>query len=329
VTNPNLCVAASVCDPATGECGGGSIVGMSCSDDGACDPPDIVCRATTHSCVAGCTLAGACPIGLGCNPQTGRCCDPSAADCPIHEGPVNDCNTDLECAAPSQICSAGLCVPGCASSGCAVPLGCDQESGHCSTPLCVRDADCDPGSYCTQSGTCTVLAFGGRTPCVAGGKPVVYRCAVEESAAAFTDCAGAAGPSGCPYCLNASCLHPGLCTTIGDCHRGDACVAGLCRAQAPECPTTVPISAITGGAFAAGKELCVHDVVTAVRNGYDGMIEIKLGTSPYLFVDVAPMYKIAGVKIPTVGDAVTVHGTVRWDAGHSDWEVLPVDWLGP
>jgi hypothetical protein len=173
-----------------------------------------------------------------------------------------------------------------------------------------------------------VLAFGGRTAC-AGGKAVIYRCAVEETATEFMGCAGAAGPSGCPYCLNGSCLHPGLCATANDCHQGDACVSGLCRVASPECPTVVPLAAITSGNFAAGKELCVHDVVTAVRSGYDGMIEVKLGTSPYLFVDVAPMYKIAGVKIPTVGDAVTVHGTVRWDAWHSDWELLPVDWVGP
>jgi hypothetical protein len=24
-----------------------------------------------------------------------------------------------------------------------------------------------------------------------------------------------------------------------------------------------------------------------------------------------------------------VHGTVRWDAGHADWELLPVDFVGP
>ena len=35
----------------------------------------------------------------------------------------------------------------------------------------------------------------------------------------------------------------------------------------------------------------------------------------------------AGVMLPQVNQTVTVHGTVRWDAGHEDRELLPVDWI--
>jgi len=31
----------------------------------------------------------------------------------------------------------------------------------------------------------------------------------------------------------------------------------------------------------------------------------------------------------TLGEVVTVHGVVRWDAGHYDRELLPVDWVSP
>jgi hypothetical protein len=89
-----------------------------------------------------------------------------------------------------------------------------------------------------------------------------------------------------------------------------------------------PLSAIVAGSFAAGKAVCVRDRVVAVRAGYDGVTELKLGASPYLFCDVPNMYQNAGVTIPTVGTTVTLHGTVRWDAGHADWELLPVDWIG-
>ena len=61
----------------------------------------------------------------------------------------------------------------------------------------------------------------------------------------------------------------------------------------------------------------------------DGTIEIRLGNSMYLYADVLPMYENAGVMLPTVGDEVTLHGIVRWDAGHDGRELLPVDWIGP
>ena len=35
-----------------------------------------------------------------------------------------------------------------------------------------------------------------------------------------------------------------------------------------------------------------------------------------------------GLTLPAVGATVTVHGTVRWDDGHKDRELLPVDWVG-
>jgi hypothetical protein len=173
-----------------------------------------------------------------------------------------------------------------------------------------------------------VLAFGGASTCQ-GGTPVPYACAVKTSPADFRACVGSPGPAGCPYCIDYSCLRAGLCASSADCHRGNACVEGLCRASAPECPTVVPLSAVTTGTFAAGKEICVRGTVALVANGFDGMIEIKLGGSPFLFVDVEPMYRSGGTQIPAVGQTVTVHGSVRWDDAHDDWELLPVDWIGP
>jgi hypothetical protein len=175
---------------------------------------------------------------------------------------------------------------------------------------------------------CTVLSYGGPIAC-AGGTKVSYTCAQKNTPAEFRACAGAPGPSGCPYCIDGSCFHPGLCSTASDCHREQACTGGLCRVQATECPTVVPIAQVVAGEFAAGKQLCVRDMVTSQRTGSDGMNEIRLGSSPYLYVDVANMYQSGGVRIPALGETVTVHGTVRWDAGHHDRELLPVDWVSP
>jgi hypothetical protein len=184
--------------------------------------------------------------------------------------------------------------------------------------------DCDPGSYCTQAGNCVVLAFGGAIAC-AGGTTVTAECAQSATPAKFTTCAGAPGPVGCPYCIDGSCMHPGMCSGDADCHGGDSCVMGLCTASTPQCPTTVNISDVIKGVYAAGKEVCIKGTVTYTRAGYDGETEIRIGDTPYVYVDIEPMY---GLKTPAVGQTITLHGTVRWDAGHQDREILPVDWYG-
>jgi hypothetical protein len=319
------CVGGATCDAATGECRGGPE--RPCTDDTQCDPPDLVCRASTQTCVAGCTVSDTCAGGFRCNPMTGRCCE--GAGCPERPDAGAGCNSDSECVgAPVNICSGGACVPGCTQTGCTAPQSCDPTSGHCALARCARDADCDDGSACTQASRCTVLAFGGEIDC-AGGATVYYRCAIKSSPDEMAACAGAPGPVGCPYCLDNSCYHPGLCAHDSDCHGGDSCIDGLCRVEEPACPTVVPIADVVKGRFAAGKEVCVRGKVTQVRSGYDGMNEIRLDSLPFLYVDVSPLYLAAGVQLPQVGATVTVHGTVRWDDGHDDYELLPVDWFGP
>lgn len=174
---------------------------------------------------------------------------------------------------------------------------------------------------------CVALGLRGYGDC-AGGTKVDYTCAMAKSAASFAACTDDAGPSSCPFCIDDSCFAPGLCATSADCSAGLACTNGLCVPQSPQCPTTVELEDVVKGRYAAGKVVCVRAKVTSVRSGYDGVIELRLGTSPYLYADVLEMHRNAGVKIPTVGDLVTVQGIVRWDYGHGDRELLPVDWIG-
>jgi hypothetical protein len=323
------CGGPESCDASTGECAHEGI-GASCDDDGGCSPPDTVCRASSHSCVAGCNVNLVCGAGTVCDARTGRCCDPSAPECqPPAPHPIPGCSADGDCAnAPQEICNAGTCVASClGGQACDALLQCDA-SGHCVTPNCQRDSDCDATSFCDGSGACKAIADGGRILC-AGGTNVTDTCAQKTTAADFRACVGEPGPEGCPYCIDHSCFRPGLCVSESDCHKGDGCLLGLCMARAPECPVIVPIAAVTAGQFAAGKEVCVRGPVTKVQRGYDGMTEIKIGTTPYVFADVAPMYKTSGVTAPTLGQTVTVHGVVRWDEAHDDYELAPVDFIGP
>lgn len=194
--------------------------------------------------------------------------------------------------------------------------------------MCARDADCDFRSACTAAGRCAPLALGGRIAC-AGGTAVSYRCASEETAASFRVCAGAGGVTDCPFCLDGSCFRPGLCASAADCHAGQDCVRGLCVATPPACGSTVAIESVIGGLYAAGRQVCARGRVQSVRSGYDGMIELRIGVSPYLYLDIPPMVLSTGLALPQPGQTVTAHGTVRWDEGHRDFELSPVDWIGP
>ncbi len=329
ISDPTACVGGSACDTDSGECEGGGL-GAACTDDDDCDPPDVICGVTTQTCEAGCTVnPGACTSDENCDPTSGHCCTPGIDGCPPITPPMMTCNSDSECPdAPAKICSGGVCVAGCTTGGlCAAPLSCNPTSGHCE-PLastCLRDIDCDSGSYCTQAGNCVVLAYAGPTAC-AGGTNVTYTCATKTTPTSYSSCVGAPGPVGCPYCTNGSCLHPGLCKTSDDCHGGDGCSGGICRVLEEQCPTNaiVPIGDVVSGTYAAGKELCVTGTVESAKSGVTGQFEIRLDSSPYLYVDIEPMYNVAP---PTVGASITVHGTVRWDDGHKDRELLPVDWF--
>jgi hypothetical protein len=328
LVDDSACAGGATCDPATGDCTGG-IIGTPCVDDRVCDPPDIVCRPSTHTCVAGCTLASDCGDGLQCDTLTGHCCQAGAVDCVIVPPPTAGCASDSACMASGEVCVNGACVTACTAGGtCTTPEIC-QASGHCAVPMCTVDTDCDATSACNASGDCYVLPFPEPAACPQDGTTVTYHCAVAESAAGFLACTGGPGSGRCAFCLGGSCFDPGLCTTVADCHHGETCTLGLCRGSEDQCPSTVPIADVVAGHYGAGKEICVHGKVESVRSGYDGMLEIKLDDAPYLYVDVPPMYHANGVMLPDVGDTITAHGTVRWDAGHSDWELSPVDWIGP
>jgi|GEM_PF-4543984 len=329
VTNASLCVAGASCDPASGECVGGRVSDTPCTDDRGCDAPDIICRASTGTCTAGCTLSDSCTGGMVCDTLTGRCCDPKTPSCTVPMT-MSGCAADHDCLLGqpgTQVCTDGKCVAGCASTGCVAPAICDPVTAHCGPVTCAHDSQCDSSSYCGPDHVCTPVP---PTASCSGRPGVPYSCAIKDDAPDFATCVGAPSTvAGCPFCLRGSCFSPGLCAGNADCHGGSDCVSGLCRAKVPDCQVIVPLATVVNGQLAAGKQVCVRDRVQSVKTGYDGMIELKLGSAPYLFADIAPMYQSVGVVIPTAGQTVTLHGTVRWDAGHHDWELLPVDRIDP
>jgi hypothetical protein len=301
------------------------VIGQPCTIDGDCGPPDFVCKSSTHTCAAGCTIdPSVCFNGWLCHVAAGRCCAPTDVDCYQPAAAPPPCLGDGDCAGQAgTVCARGACLPGCAQTGCAAPLGC-AASGHCApSGGCARDADCDAASYCAPNGTCVVLGDGGPSPC-RGGAVVSESCNPRTTGPDLIACAGAAGPAACPFCFDGSCYHPGLCASASDCHAGDACTGGLCRAIAPACPTVIEPDLVLAGAFAAGREVCVHGAVSDAFDAGDGDAVFHVGTAA-LAATITPLYLSVGVAHPAVGAMVTVHGTVRWDNQRQRWELLPVD----
>lgn len=324
------CAVDSDCTPPSACSPDGICVPKPCSTDGDCDPPAIVCDPSVGHCVNGCNIdPSQCTGGSICDSSQGHCCDPGQPSCHGRVDAGAGCNGDNDCAAqPGTVCSGGACVLGCAQTGCTLPMTC-QPSGHCApTGMCARDADCDVASYCTAAGMCLVLPNGGATPC-AGGAIDRTGCNELGSVSEWQKCVGPPGPATCPYCVEGSCLHPGVCAAASDCHAGTTCSAGLCSPTAPQCPSTVPASKVLGGAFAAGRLVCVRDYVSYVStDSYDRDFTIRMGTGE-LYGEITPLYQTIGVGRPSQGSTVTVHGAVRWNDWYHRWELRPIDWWAP
>ena len=192
---------------------------------------------------------------------------------------------------------------------------------------CTNDMECAANEYCVYpGGTCKALPTGKCTGSTAGA------------------CGGYL-----PRCKDYSCFTAGDCGgKDSNCHAGEACVAKggatLCKPTSP-CKETVSALDVANGVYAAGKEVCIRDVVHEVLSETDGDYHVRMGklktavfgTCPFpvvppgtgLVTELTPEYGSSGLSTPTVGATVTVQGTVRWDGAHCWWEIHPVKYFGP
>jgi hypothetical protein len=205
-TPSDQCHVAGTCNPATGTCSNPRAAdGTACNDWNACTGPDT-CRY--GSCVGAnprvCT-SDQCHVAGTCNPATGTCSNPRAAD-------GTACNDGLACTRPDA-CRYGSCVGtpvACtASDQCHVAGICDPASGNCSNPAAQDGIACNDGDVCTG----TDLCFGGL--CLGSGPNPDGHCSngVQDCDETGVDCGGTC-PTFCPctspcasiYCFNVASL---------------------------------------------------------------------------------------------------------------------------
>ncbi len=97
------CTNAGTCDTTSGLCLGGSNKpdGTTCSDSNACTDGDVCTAGACGGTAKTCTASDQCHVAGTCDPTTGTCSNPAAAD-------GTACGDGLKCTAADK-CTAGVC----------------------------------------------------------------------------------------------------------------------------------------------------------------------------------------------------------------------------
>ncbi|HSA21155.1 MAG TPA: C25 family cysteine peptidase [Myxococcota bacterium] len=186
--------------------------GTACDDGDPCTLEDAcLAGACADSTPLACEPLDACHVAGTCDPATGECSHPPAAD-----GTACD---DADACTLADTCQAGACQAGTpvvceALDACHAAGTCDPATGACSDPPVADGTTCDDGSLCTgssscQAGTCT------------GAEPVV--CEPMDACHEAGVCDPASG----------DCTHPRLPDGTA-CGQGGTCQAGTCLGETPD-----------------------------------------------------------------------------------------------
>ncbi len=232
--------------------------GTSCNDGNLCTTGET-CQAGVCTVPAAgtttCTAADSCHVAGVCNPLTGTCSNPNAAN-------GTSCNADSNGCTAGDSCQAGSCTAGAAPACNTPPNGfCYAGAGSCAstgnTTFTCNYAATAAGTTCTAanavasgSATCSGLdvfpsfACNGTGACAGTGTPVACAnttCATGNQCQAATGLCG----GGAPVANNTPCSDGNACTT------GDSCQAGLCASGGPTCPASQSCTPGSGACVAS------------------------------------------------------------------------------
>ena len=222
--NPVVCMAldqchvVGLCDPASGVCTNpAALDGTSCSDGNACTRTDS-CQAGT--CTGGnpvvCTAQDQCHVAGVCDPASGTCNNPAAAN-------GTSCSDGNACTRTDS-CQAGACVGAnpvvcTALDQCHLAGVCSPASGACTNPPAADGTMCSDGNACTRIDACHAGTCFGLNPVVC---PAPDQCHV----------AGVCDPAS-GVCSNPPVANGTSCTDGNACTQADTCQAGACASGSP------------------------------------------------------------------------------------------------
>jgi MYXO-CTERM domain-containing protein len=211
--------------------------GAPCDDGNPCTQTDA-CKAGV--CVGAnplvCAPLDACHVAGTCDPTSGKCSTPSAAD-------GTACNDGDACTTGDK-CTAGVCggtAVSCLVDACHSAGGvCNPATGACSNQKPDGTA-CDDGNACTSGEVCKAGVCNAGTAVVC---PAADQCHTAGTCNPATGvCSNPAKPDG------AACSDGNACTS------GDSCKAGVCNAGAAVvCPA--PDACHTAGACDPTTGVC-------------------------------------------------------------------------
>lgn len=217
--------------------------GVSCNDASACTTVDT-CQAgmCTGTSPVTCVAQDDCHTAGTCNPTTGLCSNPTAAD-------DTACDDGDKCTVDDK-CAAGTCNPGAdktceAMDQCHTPGTCEATTGDCTNPKKTDGTSCDDGQFCSDLDKCLDGACVGiATNCDDGNL-----CTIDG-------------------CSGGSCTHSVVSGV--QCGAGEYCMDGTCEPCTPDpdatqCGIEPMCGTDTGkgcGTQDGPPELCLQDVST-------------------------------------------------------------------
>ncbi len=212
------CHTAGTCNTATGLCSNPNRAdGRSCNDSNACTSVDTcqsgICTGTS---AVTCAASDQCHAAGTCNPATGQCSDPAAAN----GAACNDGNACTQ----ADSCQSGTCtgtspVACAASDQCHAAGTCNPATGQCSDPAAANGAACNDGDACTQSDSCQSGACMGASP---------VACAASDACHTAGTCNSATG-----QCSNPNAVNGAACNDGNSCTQSDTCQSGTCTGASP------------------------------------------------------------------------------------------------
>jgi hypothetical protein len=173
---PDQCHDQGTCNPATGVCSNPvKADGVTCNDADGCTVTD---KCQSGTCIGTnpitCLAIDSCHVAGVCNPITGTCSSPVAADGTACKD-SNPCNQSGVC--QSGVCAGTTPVSCVALDQCHVAGTCNPASGVCSNPNKPAGVVCNDGNACTILDTCQQGACVGSQPVTCGPPPDACRSA--------------------------------------------------------------------------------------------------------------------------------------------------------
>ncbi len=267
-----VCQTAGSCDPADGQCKGGTARpdDSPCDDDNLCTTADRCRGGLCAGASVSCPGATPCRVASTCNPLTGIC----APGAPRNPGTACDdatrCTQDDVCRSDGECRGDPVSCP--PATACLAASACNLESGVCAERAPLNEGGaCDDGSSCSEGDVCR------QGTCVGRAKT----CTSSNVCVGPGACDQASG-----LCTVGSFLDGTSCSDGNACTDDDSCSGGSCRGSPRSCPATVchapgscnpATGQCSGGVPLSGAECDDNDACTTTSLCQAG---VCLGTAP-------------------------------------------------